>query len=88
MTRRTRNIVYAVTGLIVLLLIVSPKLSIFSGQDAPSASSASTMDLRLPVSVRVVRPERVEEKIRSTGTVLANEEVALRSEIAGIIRQI
>lgn len=88
MTTRTRNILYGGTGLIVLFLIVSPKLSIFSGQDAPSPSSASTLDLRLPVSVRVVQPERVEEKIRSTGTVLANEEVALRSEIAGIIRQI
>lgn len=87
MNKKTRNLLYGLTGVIVLILITSPRLSIFSGQD-PSASSQQVMDLRLPVSVHVVEPGLVEDKIRSTGTVLANEEVSLRSEIAGIIRQI
>jgi membrane fusion protein (multidrug efflux system) len=87
MTKKTRNLLYGLTGLIVVILITSPRLSIFGDQDSPG-TSRQVMDLRLPVSVHLVKPERVEDKIRSTGTVLANEEVALRSEIAGIIRQI
>jgi len=86
MKKRTRNILYGIAGLVVVILVTSPKLSIF-GSDS-SSSGAQVMDMRLPVSMVVVKQERVEDKIRSTGTVLANEEVELRSETAGTIRRI
>jgi len=37
----------------------------------------------LPVEIQVVRPQYLENKIFTTGTLLANEEVELRSEISG-----
>lgn len=87
MSKRTRNILYGAVGLLVVILITSPKLSIFeSGPDTSAANG--TTDMRLPVSMTVMEPERVDDRIRSTGTVLANEEVELRSEIAGIIKRI
>jgi len=87
MTSRTRNILYGGVGLVVLILITSPKLSIFGSGTSPAGSGTVT-DMRLPVSVIVVQRQSVEDKIRSTGTVLAGEEVEIRAEIAGTIRRI
>lgn len=42
----------------------------------------------LPVTAKVLRQERIDNSITSTGTVMANEEVEIRSEIAGKIRRI
>ena len=86
MKKRTRNILYGVVGLFVVVLVTSPKLSIFGSES--SSSGIGMIDTRLPVSMVVLEQERVEDKIRSTGTVLANEEVELRSEITGAIRRI
>ncbi len=87
MTTRTRNILYGGVGIAVLILITSPKLSFFGSGSSP-AGSGNVMDMRLPVSVVVVKREHVEDMIRSTGTVLAGEEVEIRAEIAGTIRRI
>jgi membrane fusion protein (multidrug efflux system) len=65
---------------------MSPRLKLFSPGDAPSGSGQR--DVRLPVTAIVVRPEPLTNSIRATGTILANEEVELRSEIAGKIDNI
>ncbi|MBB3841691.1 membrane fusion protein (multidrug efflux system) [Runella defluvii] len=41
-----------------------------------------------PIEILVVASQRIEEKILSTGTIIANEEVEIRSEIAGRITSI
>jgi membrane fusion protein (multidrug efflux system) len=87
MKKKTRTLLFVVIGLIVVALVIGPKLSFFNSGPAPAAT-AGDVDRRLPVSIHVVHHETVEDKIRSTGTVLANEEVELRSEIAGKIDRI
>lgn len=42
----------------------------------------------LPVTARVLQPERVDNRIVSTGTILANEDVEIRSEVQGKIVKI
>ncbi len=41
-----------------------------------------------PIEIMVVTNQRMEEKILSTGTIIANEEVEIRSEIAGRVTSI
>ena len=41
-----------------------------------------------PIQIMVVTNQRMEEKILSTGTIIANEEVEIRSEIAGRVTSI
>jgi membrane fusion protein (multidrug efflux system) len=48
----------------------------------------SDRDARLPVSAVVVKPEILTNKVLATGTVLAKEEVDLRSETSGKIEKI
>jgi membrane fusion protein (multidrug efflux system) len=42
----------------------------------------------LPVTAKVLQPQRIDNRITSTGTVMANEEVEIRSEMEGKIRRI
>jgi len=73
--------------IVVLVLLTSPRIR----QLLPGSGSGRTIadrDQRLPVSAIVVKPELVSNKILATGTVLANEEVDLRSETYGKIERI
>ena len=55
----------------------SPKDSKGGGKGGPSA-----------VEIMIVNPERFDEKIQTTGTLIPNEEVEIKSEISGRITQI
>jgi membrane fusion protein (multidrug efflux system) len=84
---KTKTRVFVIGGvLLVLAVLVSPRLKLFSPGEAPGGSGQR--DVRLPVTAIVVRPEPLTNSIRATGTILANEEVELRSEIAGKIDSI
>ena len=51
--------------------------------DAPSTRRNSSSRSNVPVEVLVLQPQVLEEKIFATGSLLANEEIELRSEISG-----
>lgn len=71
---------------VIVVLLAIPKLkSINEGKDG---AAPTFMNATLPVSVYVVKPEPLKNKILTTGTVLANEEVELKSEVAGRITDI
>jgi membrane fusion protein (multidrug efflux system) len=53
---------------------------------APAAMSSAPP--AVVVGVKIVEPQPLEKKIYATGTILANEEIELRSEIAGRVTQI
>lgn len=86
MNSRTRIIAIAAV-LVVIAILASPRLKIFSSAEGPR-SGAGQKDVRLPVTAVVVRPGPLVNAIRATGTILATEEVELRSEIAGKIDRI
>ena len=86
MKPRTRYILIGGTLLLVVLAF-SPRLKLFSSADR-STGGAGQKDTRLPVTAMVVRPGPLTNAIRATGTILATEEVELRSEIARKIARI
>jgi membrane fusion protein, multidrug efflux system len=86
MKPRTRYLL--IGGVVVLLaLLASPRLRLFSSSEQPRGG-AGQKDVRLPVTAMVVHPGPLSNSIRATGTILATEEVELRSEIAGKIDRI
>lgn len=82
---RTSTIIFG--ALIIVLLLASPRLrNLFPGMNG--GKDATERDTRLPVTAIVLKPEVLTNKVLATGTVLANEEVDLRSEATGKIEKI
>ncbi len=74
-------------AVLLLLLAASPRVrKLLPGMDGDHG--ATERDLRLPVSAIVIKPETIAHRVLATGTVLANEEVDLRSEASGKIERI
>ena len=78
---------FAVIGavIIVLILLVIPKLK--SSDDKPAARGFGAAG-SLPVKVHITKYEALDNKVLTTGTVLANEEVELKSEVPGKITEL
>lgn len=71
-------------GLLVLVLIISGlAYSRLKPLDKTGSTSSPGEVSALPVSIKIVKPERVHDRLLATGTVLANEEVELKPEIGG-----
>lgn len=81
MNKKTAVIVSVAVALAVLIL---PKLP-FLQADAKNSTGGLMVDNVLAVKAFVVQPVRFQDRILTTGTVLANEEVELRSETSGKI---
>lgn len=84
MSSRLRTALVIILALIIVVGLTSPRLRelVFRPEDSGGGGSA---DKRLPVETFVVRPELVQDRIHATGTILADEEVEIRSEISGKI---
>ena len=85
MSKGVKAIVWILILLVPVVVVVYPKLQKKDSGPAPAAAKSSEP---LAVEVYRVRPERLDEKIRVQGSVLAAEEAELRSEIAGMITAI
>ncbi|MCI0708406.1 MAG: efflux RND transporter periplasmic adaptor subunit [Ignavibacteriae bacterium] len=71
---------------VVLLIAAFPKLKpAFESADSTGSSGGVS---RTPVTVHIVKPETLDDKILTTGTLVANEEIELRSELSGKIVKI
>jgi len=87
MKKKTRIGVMILGALLLVFLLSSPRVrQLLPG--VGGAASSGPADNRLPVSGVVARPQRLDDKVRATGTVLADEEVELRSEISGKVEKI
>lgn len=85
MSPTVRNSIIIVIALIIIVLVTSPRISLFKGEEK---TASAALDVRLPVDVVVVQEHDEENRIFSSGTILANEEVEIRSEIAGQVTKI
>jgi len=74
-------------AVIVLALLASPKIRLFP-EDGNGVPAEQEADTRLPVDVFVTGTDTIRNVIKTTGTVLADEGVELRSEIAGKVEEI
>ena len=71
--------------IIVLIILAIPKLKSSENQPAMRGFGSSGP---LPVKVHITKYEALNNKVLTTGTVLANEEVELKSEVQGKITSI
>lgn len=74
-------------ALVIVVLLAIPKIKSIN-ENKDSAAAPAFMNAVLPVTAYVVDPEPLRNKILTTGTVLANEEVELKSEVSGRITDI
>jgi membrane fusion protein (multidrug efflux system) len=78
------------TGVIVvgiLFLLALPKLGLFrsKGEQGPATAAGP---VKLPVEAIVLKPERLDNKLVITGSVLPNESLEIKSEVSGKISHI
>lgn len=79
-------------GLIVSLVLISISGLNCSGsgddKKKETPNNASKPDSRIPVNVYIVKSEKLNNRINTSGTIISNEEVELRSEISGKLTRI
>ncbi|MCU7496081.1 MAG: efflux RND transporter periplasmic adaptor subunit [Ignavibacteria bacterium] len=92
MNKSTKRIVIAAAAILIILIIILPKMSFLKGEaktkGAGSAEGKRGGRMHLAVEGFVVMPGKLNDRIVSNGTVLANEEVQLKSEVSGKITKI
>ncbi len=92
MKNQTKVILTVVIVAVVAIIFIYPrKDQIFGGGNSgPSAQSGAGpgASQALPVNVVELRPERLENNLSVTGTILPNETVNLRTEISGLVTKI
>ncbi len=86
MNPKTKRLLYIGGGILLLILLALPKLLPDDAETA--AAPAQQRDNRLAVRAHVVASDQLADKIFATGTILANEAVELRTEVAGRVQQI
>ena len=87
MAKRTKTIIITTLVLIILILIILPKIN-FSDDVSTQNTMRTTAGALLPVKAHIVKPEALGNNVSISGTILANEEVELKSEVAGKIVKI
>jgi membrane fusion protein (multidrug efflux system) len=85
MRRKSKIILISVAIVVLLALVILPKIN-FSGSEEDTAAGRITG--AFPVKAHVIKHEKLANNVLTSGTILANEEVELRSEIPGKIIRI
>lgn len=91
MNRTVKKILILVIVLVLLFLFFMPKLDFGKNDSAEQTTSGpaiAAFNTALPVSAMVLTPQQMENKIRVTGTIQANESVDLKSELNGLVERI
>jgi membrane fusion protein (multidrug efflux system) len=85
--RSNRPLLIGLVVVALLAIIIYPKLNLSCG-DAGDAGMAGRGPAALPVSVHIIEPTELKNRIFTTGTILANEQVELTSEASGRVTSI
>lgn len=86
MKKRIKGFIIGGIVIVVIIVLLLPKF-ISSGGNT-SANIPAQMGMSIPVKAHVVESERLSNTVNSTGSIMANEEVELRSETTGKITSI
>lgn len=85
MSKKTKTIIISAAVVIVLVLLLLPK---FSSSDSQGAMGGPGAAGPTPVKGHILKPEKLNNNVITTGTILANESVELKSEISGKVVKI
>ena len=83
---KKRILAFSIT-IIIVIAIILPKLNLFQTK-ADSQSGSGFAPGLTPVKSYIVQPQALNDRVITSGTVLANEQVELRSEVSGKITRI
>jgi membrane fusion protein (multidrug efflux system) len=86
MNKKTKNILIVAAIVFVIAIALLPK--ILSSSEVGKNTPGNKPDMIIPVKAHIVSLESLSNSVFTTGTILANEEVELRSEISGKIIKI
>ncbi len=73
---------YLISGLVILIIIFTFACSENKGQTSGSGRPGG-QGAKVPVEAIIIKPQMLKNLIYATGTLMANEEVVLRSELSG-----
>ena len=85
MNKRTKTIIISAVIVVILALLIIPKLG-SAGNSADPRGFAGAGPV--PVKAHILKPQRLDNNVITTGTLLANESVELKSETAGKVVKI
>ena len=85
MSRTTKSILWLAAGIVAVGALLLPRLD-SSRADGETETAAAAE--ALPVETLTVTPHRLIERFATVGTIRADEQVELRSEISGVLREI
>ncbi|SNS58779.1 membrane fusion protein, multidrug efflux system [Belliella buryatensis] len=91
MKKQTKTILVVAILVVVAGIFIYPRLDLFVTKEAskaPGTQGPQGPGKAIPVNVVEVRPERLENNLNITGTIIPNETVNLRSEISGLVERI
>jgi membrane fusion protein, multidrug efflux system len=93
MKKQTKAILIIAIVLVLAMIFIFPRWDQFMGKPKETASSGQPGGSQgsgqpIPVNVVEIRPERLENNLSVTGTIIPNESVNLRSEISGLVNKI
>lgn len=87
MNKKMKPLLIGLIIFIIVVIIILPKV-ISSDNENTSGQNPGVMNIEIPVTAHIVVYEKLGNSVYTTGTILANEEVELRSEISGKVIQI
>jgi len=85
MNKSLKTVLFLVIAIVIIGLILYPKLKPDEQGPAMASPRGSTI---VPVEAKIIHPQRIENVIKITGAIIANESVVLKSEISGKIEGI
>ena len=85
MNKKTKTIIISAVIVVILALLIIPKLG-SAGNSADPRGFAGAGPV--PVKAHILKPQRLDNNVITTGTLLANESVELKSETAGKVVKI
>ena len=85
MNKRTKTIIISAVIVVILALLIIPKLGSAGNSDDPRGFAGAGP---VPVKAHILKPQRLDNNVITTGTLLANESVELKSETAGKVVKI
>ncbi len=87
MKKNLKVILISVAVIVILILLALPKIHFSSGSEQNNDPSSNQFKA-LPIKAHILNFQRLANKVLTTGTVMANEEVELKSEVSGKIIKI
>ncbi|AKP50693.1 efflux RND transporter periplasmic adaptor subunit [Cyclobacterium amurskyense] len=89
MKNQTKIILIGIILLVIGFIFFYPRMSLFTNSDSTQAeSTAQSAKSNLPVEVIELKEENLETSLNITGTLIPNEIVNLRPEVAGLVEKI